>query len=155
MKHCMKIEVNEEKYLNDFVRLNEQWITKYFELEQADIDLAKDPGKIVRGGGYIFAAVEENEVLGVCALFKEGAGKYQLARMAVNPKYQGSGIGRYLLQSVLDRLEEIGASTVYLISNTKLESAIHLYKKFGFTTVSIGQHPVYSRANIEMERRVS
>jgi hypothetical protein len=46
------------------------------------------------------------------------------------------------------------AKKVYLVSNTKLASAIGLYKKYGFQTVSEGQHPIYSRANIVMERHI-
>jgi N-acetylglutamate synthase-like GNAT family acetyltransferase len=106
-------------------------------------------------GGYIFSLVSEGEVLGVCALFSEGSGTYELARMAVKPQHQGKGFGNALISACLAKLSEIGASKVYLVSNTKLESAIALYKKYGFKTVHEGQHPVYSRANIVMERHVS
>jgi putative acetyltransferase len=41
---------------------------------------------------------------------------------------------------------------VHLCSNTILGPAIGLYRKHGFTTRTVGQHPVYTRANIVMER---
>ena len=75
--------------------------------------------------------------------------------MAVSKQAQGKGYGDLLISVCLTKLKEIGASKVHLVSNTKLESAISLYKKHGFKTVSLRQHPVYSRANIAMMRDVS
>jgi N-acetylglutamate synthase-like GNAT family acetyltransferase len=151
----MNILENDKRYLNDFIRLNEEWINKYFEVEEADRALAADPYKVVENGGFIFALVEDDKAIGVCALFKENDDNYELARMAVSPAHQGKGIGDILIQTCLSKLKEIGAKRVHLVSNTKLEPAINLYKKHGFETVSLGQHPVYARANIIMERSVS
>ncbi len=151
----MEIAVNDKNHLDDFIRLNEEWISTYFEIEEVDKALAANPAKIIDEEGYIFSLSSGSEVLGVCALFNEGNGTYELARMAVSPKAQGNGYGHKLILTSLSKLTEIGAKKVYLVSNTKLEAAIALYKKHGFKTVSEGQHPVYSRANIVMERHVS
>ncbi len=151
----MEIVENESKYLNDFIRLNEEWITSYFQLEDLDRKLAANPQKVVDDGGYIFSLVSNNEVVGVCALFNEGNNVYELARMAVSPSHQGKGYGEKLIKACLLKSQDIKAKKVYLISNTKLKTAISLYKKHGFKTVSIEQHPVYSRANITMEQYVS
>lgn len=151
----MEVLENEKSLLNDFIRLNEEWISTYFEIEDADRALAENPYRIIEAGGYIFSLVSGREVLGVCALFNDGNGTYELARMAVSPMYQRSGFGNKLISVCLDKLSAIGAHKVYLVSNTRLEAAIALYKKHGFKTVSEGRHPVYSRANIVMERDVS
>lgn len=151
----MEVVENQKEYLDDFILLNEEWISTYFELEEVDHALAANPYRIVENGGYIFSLVSENKVLGVCALINEGNGIFELARMAVLPKYQSNGFGKKLMYACLSKLSEIGAKKVYLLSNTKLGAAISLYKKYGFETVSKGQHPVYSRANIVMERSVS
>ena len=142
---------NNLEHLNDFVYLNEEWISKYFSLEEADLKLASNPGEVIENKGYIFSLVEENKVVGVCALFNEGNGVYELARMAVSPNYQGRGFGNVLMEACISKAQSIGANKVYLISNTKLDSAIKLYEKFGFVTIQKGQHPVYSRANIIMQ----
>ncbi len=91
MKLKMKIVENQKKYLADFVRLNEKWISNYFEIEDIDRELASNPQKIIENGGYIFTLVLDNHVIGVCALFNEGNGVYELARMAVSQKHQGNG----------------------------------------------------------------
>lgn len=150
----MKVVENSKKYIEDFIRLNEQWITHYFEIEEVDRKLAENPYSIVEKGGYIFTLVVDGRVKGVCALFNNGEGVFELARMAVSTESRGLGYGATLMDTMLDKLKYLGASKVYLVSNTKLSSAISLYKKYGFRVVSEGQHPVYSRANIVMEKSV-
>jgi N-acetylglutamate synthase-like GNAT family acetyltransferase len=71
-------------------------------------------------------------VLGICALFNDGHGTFELARMAVAPKYQHNGYGQKLINSCLSKLSEISARKVYFLSNTTLVSAISLYKKMAF-----------------------
>ena len=148
----MKVFENNRGHLPDFIRLNEGWISTYFEIEDVDRKLAADPGQIIDKGGYIFSLVENDEVVGVSALFAEGNGVFELARMAVSPQHQGKGHGNLLMHVCLEKLREIKASKVYLVSNTKLEAAIALYKKYDFKTTHQGKHPGYSRANIVMER---
>ncbi len=151
----MEIVVNRKEYLEDFIRLNEAWISHYFKLEAVDRLLAEDPFQVIRGGGYIFTALSEQGVVeGVCALFNEGGGVYELARMAVSPEAQGKGVGNCLMLSCLEMLARISAEKVYLVSNTRLKAAIKLYQKHGFITTFMGAHPVYSRADIIMERRL-
>ena len=150
----MNIIENSKEYLNDFIRFNEEWIGRHFEIEETDKKLAANPYQIIENGGYVFYLVSGNSVIGVCALFNDGDGVFELARMAVSPVFHGKGYGKQLIKHCLLKLKEIDAKKVYLVSNTKLASAIGLYKKYGFQTVSEGQHPIYSRANIVMERHI-
>jgi GNAT superfamily N-acetyltransferase len=90
--------------------------------------------------------------MGVCALFRESAKRYELARMAVDPSERGKGYGSALLRAAIELAKADGAESLYLLSNTVLAPAIALYRKHGFYTVSEGAHPVYERCNIVMER---
>lgn len=144
---------NNRAHLDDFIRLNEEWISTYFELEDIDRELATNPGKVIDDGGYIFGLVEKNEVVGVCALFRESDSVFEIARMAVSPNHQGNGYGDILMNACLKKLAALRATRAYIVSNTKLEAAIALYKKHHFETVHLGEHPDYSRGNIVMERR--
>lgn len=56
------------------------------------------------------------------------------------------------MRAALAKAREQGASSVYLLSNTSLASALALYRRHGFQAVSEGPHPVYARCNIVMER---
>jgi len=151
----LEIVENKTEYLNDFIRLNEEWITSFFQLEDTDRKLAENPKKIIDDGGYIYSLLTNDEVVGVCALFNEGNSVYELARMAVSPKHQGKGYGDKLLNACLSKAKEIKANKVYLVSNTQLEAAIALYRKHNFKTVNKEQHPIYSRANITMVHNAS
>jgi putative acetyltransferase len=148
----MKIETNQAAHFDVFVRLNEQWITQHFRLEAADLALAQNPGKVIVDGGSIFSLVQDEQVLGVCALFKEGVNRFQLARMAVDPAQRGKGYGALLMKHALTAAKQLGGESIFLLSNTALSPAIALYTKFGFETLSTGQHPVYARCNIVMQR---
>ncbi|MEM7468767.1 MAG: GNAT family N-acetyltransferase [Pseudomonadota bacterium] len=152
MNEKLDILINKKSLLDDFIRLNEQWITTYFELEESDRRLAADPESIIDNGGFVFSLVFGSQVIGVCALFNEGNGVYQLARMAITPRFHGRGHGHLLMRACLDTLEEINARKVYLITNSKLSAAMALYAKHDFVTVREGQHPIYARANVTMER---
>lgn len=141
------------KYKKAFKELNEQWITKYFELEQADKDAINHPQSyIINKGGQILVALYKNEPVGVCALIKMDHPKYdfEMAKMAVSPKAQGKNIGYMLGAAIIEFAKKAGASYLYLESNTKLTPAINLYYKLGFEKIPSSPSP-YKRANIHME----
>ncbi|GAA3737424.1 MULTISPECIES: GNAT family N-acetyltransferase [Flavobacterium] len=154
MKNNEQVEIvtYNPKYKKDFKDLNIEWISNYFVVEPNDVkalDHAED--YIINKGGEIFAAVLNEEVLGVCALIKS-EGKdydYELAKMAVNPKAQGKGVGLLLAESAIKWAKEKGASKIYLESNTKLKPAIKLYEKLGFKEVT-GLSSAYDRVDIQM-----
>ena len=150
----MSIYTNYRDHATQFIRLNEQWVQHYFTLEDADRALAANPFRIVDEGGYIFTLEVDGDIVGACALFNEGEGVYELARMAVTPSAQGRGYGKALMDAALAKLHEIGATRVVLLSNTVLTAAISLYRRYGFTVVSEGKHPIYARCNIVMEKKL-
>jgi N-acetylglutamate synthase-like GNAT family acetyltransferase len=151
----LKIVENENQYLSDFIRLNEEWISNYFELEDIDLELAENPKIIIDDGGYILSLVSDHNVVGVCALFNDENNVYELARMAVSPDHQGNGYGEMLIEACLSKAQDIGANKIYLVSNTKLKAAISLYLKHGFEIISTEQHPDYLRTNITMVHNTS
>ncbi len=53
--------------------------------------------------------------------------------LAVLPEWQGRGLGKALLAATLRRLQELGHSRIYLITETVRRRAIALYLEFGFT----------------------
>lgn len=141
------------KYQEAFRSLNEEWISTYFEMEEADYKALDNPKEyILDKGGRIFVALYHDEPLGVCALIKMNDRNYdfEMAKMAVSPKAQGKSIGWLLGKKVADTARELGASKLYLESNTILKPAINLYYKLGFEKVA-GHATPYKRCNIQME----
>jgi DNA-binding MarR family transcriptional regulator len=74
------------QYQQSFRQLNEEWITKYFRMEESDYKALDHPMEyIIDGGGYILMALYEGEPVGTCALIKMEDGGFELAKMAVSP----------------------------------------------------------------------
>lgn len=136
-----------------FKALNEEWISTYFEMEETDYKALDNPEEyILNKGGKIFVALYNGEPLGVCALIKmdDPIYDFEMAKMAVSPKAQGKNIGWLLGQAVINEAKQLGASKIYLESNTILKPAINLYYKLGFKKI-VGRPTPYKRANIQME----
>jgi GNAT superfamily N-acetyltransferase len=141
------------EYLQAFKALNEQWITTWFKMEEADHKSLDDPhGYILAKGGHILVALYNDEPVGVCALIKMNDPEYdfELAKMAVSPTVQGNNIGYLLGTAIVEKARSLGAHKIYLESNTILKSAINLYHKLGFSKVA-GRSTPYERCNIQME----
>lgn len=140
------------QYAAAFRALNEEWISSYFKLEQADRQSLNDPtGYILDKGGQVLIALLNNEPVGVCALMvmNDGEHDFELAKMAVSPSAQGKSIGWLLGQAALKKAADLGAKKVYLESNTILKPAINLYHKLGFQKI-VGHSTPYERCNIQM-----
>jgi DNA-binding MarR family transcriptional regulator/GNAT superfamily N-acetyltransferase len=149
----VKIVEYEPKYRSAFKALNEEWISTFFEMEEADYKALDDPKEyILDKGGKIFIALYKDEPLGVCALIKMNDQNYdfEMAKMAVSPKAQGKNLGWFLGQAIIDSAKQLGASKIYLESNTILKPAINLYQKMGFEKI-VGHQTPYKRCNIQME----
>jgi len=131
--------------------LNEEWITKYFRMEESDYKALDHPREyILDKGGHIFMALYKGEPVGACAIIPMDDGGFELAKMAVSPRAQGLGIGFLIGQACIDKARALGARRVYLESNTALKPAINLYHKLGFRKVA-GPPSPYERCNIQME----
>lgn len=140
-------------YKQVFKDLNKEWIDAYFKMEEADYIALDNPEEyIINKGGFILIAKYQDETAGVCALIKLENRKheFELAKMAVSPKFQGFGIGHILGKAVIQRAKEQKAKYLYLESNTILKPAINLYYKLGFIKIQGPQSP-YERSNIHME----
>ncbi|MFY9748087.1 MAG: GNAT family N-acetyltransferase [Acidobacteriaceae bacterium] len=137
-----------------FLRLNEDWISKYFDvIEPADRVLLDDPRThILDPGGQICIAELRGETIGCCALISIAPGEFELAKMTVAETARAGGIGRKLLQFAINVARIMGARRLYLESNTKAAAAIHLYEQLGFRHLPGPPHESkYVRANVFME----
>ncbi|RYY20211.1 MAG: MarR family transcriptional regulator [Chitinophagaceae bacterium] len=144
------------EYRDRFRSLNEEWISKYFRMEKADYLALDNPDDyILAKGGKILVALYQGEPVGVCALIRmdDPDYDYELAKMAVSPKAQGKNIGWLLGRSIIEKARSLGATRLYLESNTILKPAINLYQKLGFQ--KIAGHPTpYERCNIQMRLEI-
>ena len=142
----------EDQYAGDFESLNKEWITKYFYLEESDQKMLPFAKKeiIDQGGEVLFARDNATgKILGTSALKKHKDNSFELTKMAVTETAQGRGIGKMLAKAMIEVARKKGLKEIFLETNSKLITAIHLYKQLGFTVVPIPE-PSYSRADVKM-----
>ena len=141
----------ENKYEEDFRQLNLEWLNKYNLLETHDQTVLDCPrGMVIDRGGYIYLALHGEEIVGSAALMKEQEGEYELVKMAVAPQHQGKGISKLLIEKCLNKAKEIGAKKLMLYSNSQLQTAIKLYRNYGFYHVPATNSP-FVTADVKME----
>ncbi|MEZ4975438.1 MAG: GNAT family N-acetyltransferase [Flavobacteriaceae bacterium] len=136
-----------------FYDLNIEWLKTYFYLEPFDEEVLSKPEKyIINKGGLIFFAFLGNDVIGTVALMPTlEPNTYELTKMAVSPNYRGYKIGQKLMQHCINFAKKNEYKTLLLYSNTKLENAIYIYKKYGFIELPLEVNSPYKRSNIKMK----
>ena len=98
-------------------------------------------------------ASSEDRIVGCAALIPAGEGVFELSKMAVDAAERGRGIGRQLLATALERARELGTTSLFLVSNSRLAPAVGLYESVGFRHVppdEIGPMH-YERADVFMK----
>jgi putative acetyltransferase len=137
-----------------FRRLNEEWITRFFRIEPKEEPILADPqATILDPGGRIFFATAGERCVGCCALIRMRENEFELAKMAVEPRYQRGGIGRRLLHAAIEEGRNAGAQRIYLETNHMLTPAIRLYESAGFKPIDRNRTvpSLYARADVHME----
>ena len=150
----MKIDIIsfENQYATYFYDLNIEWLQTYFYVEPYDEDVLSNPEKyIINQGGHIFFAKLDNQIVGTVALMPiESDGLFELTKMAVSPKHRGFKIGQELMQHCIAFSKSIGLAELILYSNTTLENAIYIYRKYGFVELPLEPDTPYKRSDIKM-----
>ncbi len=92
---------------------------------------------------FTLGAFEENELAGIVSFQREGENREKLRhkgllfRMYISPQHRGKGIGKLLIESLLERvkqLEDIEQINLTVVTDNIV--AKKLYEKFGFRSFS-------------------
>lgn len=137
-----------------FRKLNEEWIARFFRIEPKETKVLADPKRLILDdGGRILFATVEGQCIGCCALRRLSDQEFEVAKMAVTPAFQGAGIGRKLLEAVIEAGQAMGARRLYLETNHTLTPAIRLYESMGFKHIPRERivPSEYERADVYME----
>jgi putative acetyltransferase len=147
----MELIFFEDRYADDFKQLNMEWLRKYNLTEAHDVEILNDPqGTIIRPGGCIFLAREDETIAGCAGLMKVNDDEYELVKMTVAEAFRGTGLSKQLLTRCLQEAKKMNAKKVSLLSNHQLETALRLYKQFGFKDIPVGVSP-FELADVKME----
>ena len=139
---------------NAFRDLNLAWVEAYFTVEAEDRAQLEDPKThILDKGGAILIAELEGEAVGTVGLVPgHEAGVLELIKMSARSDVQGKGIGRALMDASIAEARQMGASKIWLETNTVLTAALALYRKSGFRELTgdeVTETP-YDRCNCQM-----
>jgi len=143
-----------DTYSDSIKILNLEWLTKYFKVEPKDEMVLSNPkSEIIDKGGFIFYAQYQGSIVGTVSLLKIDEVTFELSKMAVSSSVQGIGIGKQMLEHCFEFSKHNNINKLILYSNRSLQSAIHLYTKYGFKEIPL-ETGIYERADIKMEKSI-
>jgi len=146
------IDLFKEEYKLDFKALNLQWIKKYFRVEEEDRKILENPKSyVIDRGGQIFFAINDGKAIGTAAMVLVEESIFELSKMAVDPNYQGLGIGRRIVDQCIKFAKYHKAQEIFLITNDKLLPALELYRSSGFELDENYDDNRYERGNTKMK----
>lgn len=148
----MKIIEYQEKYKKDFIQFNTEWIEDHFgSLEAEDIDTFNHIEESLEQGAMIFFALEQDKVLATCmAKPMDEKGKWELCKLGSNKTLPHKGAGSSVFKAAMDWAVCHGAKKLFILSNSKLKAAIHIYEKYGFHEIKLDDYE-YDRGDIAFE----
>ncbi len=82
-------------------------------------------------GSQFLIVYDENEAVGFASFQKLSNEVYKLHKIYVLPNQQGKGIGKYVIEYVLEEIKSKGASALHLQVN-KNNKARQFYERLGF-----------------------
>ena len=150
---AVRIEPFQPHFAPDVARLNREWLTGHFQLDDVDEAFFRDPAAhVIAQGGAIFCAVIGEAVVGCSCIAPSGDGTMTLSKVAVTPVARGRGIGRRLCETAVEFARERGAGGVTLWSNSRLTAALRLYEAMGFVHRPPPVAPPHADADVYMMR---
>ncbi len=110
-----------------------KWLGRNLSFQNLDDEL-KDPAKkYTSPEGELLVAVEGEDVLGMIAYHKHSDTRCEMKRLYVKPSCRGMKLGEKLIEELIAHARQAGYKEMVLDTIVPLQSAIHLYKKLGFT----------------------
>lgn len=109
---------------------------EYLEIQNYDEELEHLEHKYGLPYGRLYLAYYEGELAGCIGLRKVDETNCEMKRLYVRPQFRGKHIGDYLVKHIIEEARAIGYSYMLLDTLPFLQSAIHMYRKYGFYEIS-------------------
>ena len=118
-----------------------------------DQELKNLPGDYAPPDGRLLLATENDQLAGCIALRKLAPGVCEMKRLFLRPAYRGQGLGKILVESIIDEARQLGYTHMRLDTLPgRMDKAIALYQSMGF--VEIGpycENPVEGAKFMELD----
>lgn len=141
----------QEKYRDDFVAFNTDWIISYFGfLEDHDLETFANIDEEMQAGAMIFFAVEHDIALATCMAKPLNGTTWEICKLGSNQNISHPGAGSAVFEAAMQWALDHGAKKLFILSNRKLKPALHIYEKYGFKEIKL-DHYEYIRGDIAFE----
>jgi ribosomal protein S18 acetylase RimI-like enzyme len=132
-----------------------------FRISQEDVENEPFPTSGIQDSFTLASVTEDGQINGVVSFQREGCSRERLRhkgllfRMYVSEKYRGLGIGKQLIQELLNRVNQIhNIEQINLTVISDNVKAKNLYEKFGFSTFSIEKHAIKDGSQYRTEEQM-
>lgn len=98
---------------------------------------------MAEGGVLVLASTADGRVVG-CVFGTPDRDALYLSKLAVDPAWQGNGIGRRLVSALADEARRVGHARVTLGVRLALPENIMLFESLGFVRTGVQCHPGYA-----------
>ena len=118
-----------------------------------DQELANLPGDYAPPTGRLLLAREYDQLVGCIALRPVGPTTCEMKRLFVRPEYRDKGLGRILVEAIIEEARQIGYTHMRLDTLPgRMDRAIALYRAVGFVEIpSYYDTPVDSTTFMELD----
>lgn len=118
-----------------------------------DRELESLPGDYAPPSGRLLLAKEDNQLAGCIALRKLGPRVCEMKRLFLRPSHRGHGLGRVLVESIIDEARNLGYTHMRLDTVPgRMDKAIALYRAMGFQEIpSYYENPIEGATFMELD----
>lgn len=99
-------------------------------------ELANLPGEYAPPRGRLLIAREFDQLVGCVALRPVGPTRCEMKRLFLRPAYRSRGLGRVLVEAIIEEARKIGYTHMRLDTMTdRMGRAVEIYKSVGFVEI--------------------
>lgn len=119
-----------------------------------DADLADVPRSYQsRGGVFRVLEDEQGRIVGCGALYPIDDESVELRKMYFRPGIRGQGLGRKLLEDLIDAARRLSFKRIELETASELTAALALYQRAGFVETEGPKHSLRCDKTLALELR--
>ncbi len=116
----------------DMLTANDESFKKYLDIQHYDEEISHLESKYGMPDGRLYLIHCDRKLAGCIGLRKIDNQSCEMKRLYVRPEFRGKKLGNILVEKIIADAREIGYSYMLLDTLPFLQSAICMYKKFGF-----------------------
>ena len=123
----------------------------YLDIQHYEDEVRDLEAKYAPPYGRLYLLLVDGKAAGCIALRRLDEWRCELKRLYVRPQYRGCGYSRLLLDRIVSDARAIGYTLMLLDSLPELESALSLYRSYGFVeTACYNDSPVENTVFMEL-----